>query len=503
MLVFISLLPKEFHGPEHFPTDLEVDYDPHLTMFYFPDQENVLVERFVDLVKEIKGNIFFHAEAIAYFGDGTEMVYVGENKHIEEIRNSLDLSLLPPLSDKYPIFVPHVTFGNITQPIDRLKYPEGSIEIPFDIEFDRISISFKDDEFKIILPLSTDDESSNDGSQELASRDGSSELDSKDDSNELDRYPKYRQLRKLFKSSGGLASDDDSQELGSNDELVSDEDDGDLPDNLIFMSRFQAEFKNIAKLFSVDVEELIQQENRGVEVGKDLISADIAGNLNIDPEVRTEPYLLDGIIPDGMLEAPNPVQQGFDKQRKIANSKKKDFCGPILLANVETGDRRLILPGAITWRSLPLNFMFLPQRTEGHNNAMLCGAITDISIVPLGYDDIYAVVAEGFFSSNSAGIEAERMLAEGTIRTVSADMDRFAYQVSDTGSVIDDGPLMIVTKCRIMGCTLLPFSAFEETGIWLMDDTEYAITASGDNIYTPIAGIMTNLSEIELEQSSN
>lgn len=107
--------------------------------------------------------------------------------------------------------------------------------------------------------------------------------------------------------------------------------------------------------------------------------------------------------------------------------------GTLILEGVRTEDDREIAPGALTWRELPLPFMFMPDTDFGHMDALICGTIDSIT------RDGAEIVGEGRFDlGGEAGREAARLVGEGIMRHVSADTVIVEFQVFTDGDCTEE-----------------------------------------------------------------
>jgi Phage Mu protein F like protein len=155
----------------------------------------------------------------------------------------------------------------------------------------------------------------------------------------------------------------------------------------------------------------------------------------------------------------------------------------LIVEGEETADGRIIDPGAITWRPLPLTLMSMLETDEGHDGAIVAGRIDAIYRDPMMFDDgRIAIVGEGVFDTGEWGAETARLVADQTLRGVSADLGSVEMElrpkpvpVFDTGDIYDpdqdgdiDGPaevedlddyLLAYTAGTLMGATVCPFPA--------------------------------------------
>lgn len=118
-----------------------------------------------------------------------------------------------------------------------------------------------------------------------------------------------------------------------------------------------------------------------------------------------------------------------------------------------TGDGRILTPGAITNRDLPLPLQWQRESDDAHKKAPVVGVIDDIQYGP----DM--VTATGsFIEGIEATGDAMRLVEAGVIGP-SVDLDDIEY-------VYDENTEMaVVTKGRIAGATLVAIPAFAEVYI--------------------------------------
>jgi len=84
---------------------------------------------------------------------------------------------------------------------------------------------------------------------------------------------------------------------------------------------------------------------------------------------------------------------------------------------VPTVDGRIFEPGQVTWRNPPLPLMFLTENIgDGHKGSTVGGSITKI------WRDESKIKASGVFDSGENGQELRRLIGEGTLNGISADV---------------------------------------------------------------------------------
>lgn len=160
------------------------------------------------------------------------------------------------------------------------------------------------------------------------------------------------------------------------------------------------------------------------------------------------------------------------------------FIIPLVIPeDVESGDGRLFKKGSIEIRELPLPLLWQIKTAEGHSGSVVVGKIIQMIRTDDGIGE-----AKGVFDTGDYGKEAERLVREGFIRGVSADMDKFeaseevevASEDSDK-KVIGAGKIKI-TRARVMAVTIVPKPAFQECKIILdevVSDKEEEVVPDG------------------------
>ena len=118
-----------------------------------------------------------------------------------------------------------------------------------------------------------------------------------------------------------------------------------------------------------------------------------------------------------------------------------------------TGDGRIIAPGALSNRDLPLPLMWQEISEEGHGGARVVGRIES-----LDFGDPSMVRATGTLLE-SISPDVMEQIGAGVIGP-SVDLDDIDY-------VMDDAENLIITQGRIAGATLVSIPAFAEVSISL------------------------------------
>lgn len=157
---------------------------------------------------------------------------------------------------------------------------------------------------------------------------------------------------------------------------------------------------------------------------------------------------------------------------EITPTEGSAFRIPLVIPeDLESGDGRKFEKGAIEIRELPLPLMWQIKTDEGHNGSVVVGRIDHMERVENGIGN-----ATGVFDSGAYGQEAERLVREGFIRGVSADLDQFeasqhTVELSDdedAGKIGTDK--LMITHARVMAVTLVPKPAFQECQIYLVNN---------------------------------
>jgi hypothetical protein len=150
----------------------------------------------------------------------------------------------------------------------------------------------------------------------------------------------------------------------------------------------------------------------------------------------------------------------------------------LVLEGVETDDGRLIDPGALDWRDLPLSLMAMTDTGPGgHEGASVAGRIDDIARNVKTNE----VIGEGIFDSGDFGLEIERLVRDEMLTGVSVDLAIREFELrGEDGQVLgedalfdDDGKVVFaVTDASIMGATVCAFPAFADASIELLASGE-------------------------------
>lgn len=146
---------------------------------------------------------------------------------------------------------------------------------------------------------------------------------------------------------------------------------------------------------------------------------------------------------------------------------------------VPTGDRRIIAPGALTSRDLPLPLMWQRVSGDGHGGAVTVGAIEQLTIdnesgmvtatgswLPVRGSDDAQRQAEAGVTGPSVDLfddvdiqEIQTLVEAGVVGPdIMGGMDDLEYAVADDG-------MIVITRARIAGATLVQIPAFAGVSI--------------------------------------
>jgi hypothetical protein len=166
----------------------------------------------------------------------------------------------------------------------------------------------------------------------------------------------------------------------------------------------------------------------------------------------------DGVIPETAAE----VEEGAAFTIEL-----------VIPTELESGDGRKLLKDSLSTRELPIPLLWQPKTGTGHDGSYVVGRIDSCEVTPEGIKN-----AHGVFDTGPYGREAERLVRNGMLRGISADLDMFqaatdeemAALAAETGE--DLSQKMFIKQARVMAATLLPKPAFQECTIRLSEDLE-------------------------------
>lgn len=148
-----------------------------------------------------------------------------------------------------------------------------------------------------------------------------------------------------------------------------------------------------------------------------------------------------------------------------------EWIGVIAMEGKPTGDGRMFAPGALTWADLPAPLLWQHSMSDGHDNSVIVGNITQI-----GRKDGMIIGRGTFNTADEDGARAYRMVKDGYLQGISVDADNFSasdveYQygpgIGEGGEAALD--MTVIHAARIRAATLLAIPAFVEARISLMN----------------------------------
>lgn len=157
---------------------------------------------------------------------------------------------------------------------------------------------------------------------------------------------------------------------------------------------------------------------------------------------------------------------------------------------VPTGDKRIIAPGALTTRDLPLPLMWQRVSGDGHSGAVTVGAIEELTID----NESGMVTASGRFLDVRGSAEAQAQTDAGVtgpsidifddvdvkeVQTlIEAGLARpdFLRNMDDLEYAMTEDGMVVITNGRIAGATLVQIPAFAEVSISMDGETQDAPT---------------------------
>jgi hypothetical protein len=151
-----------------------------------------------------------------------------------------------------------------------------------------------------------------------------------------------------------------------------------------------------------------------------------------------------------------------------------EFSIPLVLPeDLESGDKRKFKPESVEIRELPLPLLWQIKTADGHQGSVVVGRIDFMERISGGIGN-----ARGVFDTGEYGKEAERLVRNGFIRGVSADLDQFEAKEQKLGiDVLQDEDdeiekkSLLINHARVMAVTIVPKPAFQECVIMLVDGT--------------------------------
>lgn len=129
------------------------------------------------------------------------------------------------------------------------------------------------------------------------------------------------------------------------------------------------------------------------------------------------------------------------------------FTGVLGRLGVPTGDGRIISPGGLTSRDLPLPLSWQRESGDGHSGSVVVARLEELEF----HQDMITYV--GHMLDVEGSWQAEELIEAGVIGP-SMDLDDITY-------VVDENDRVVITSARVAGATLVAIPAFAEVSITL------------------------------------
>lgn len=229
--------------------------------------------------------------------------------------------------------------------------------------------------------------------------------------------------------------------------------------------------------------------------GKQLFTTDFIrcqDDIVMTAAARARRELAIAQVKETMNTPDGPTLLGRDDAAQAGGG--KEFSIPLVIPEgVESGDGRTFTQGALSMRDLPLPLMWQFQTGDGHDGSVLVGRIDHVERTAQGLGN-----GRGVFDTGPYGKEAQRLVENGMLRWVSADLDQFEAEqpkIRIVRSEDDDeaaapptlgAEKMNITKGRLMGITLVPKPAFQEALIALAQTEEEISVDDGTYVGEPV-----------------
>ncbi len=168
----------------------------------------------------------------------------------------------------------------------------------------------------------------------------------------------------------------------------------------------------------------------------------------------------------------------------VTNASQLRWESVLMLEGKATDDGRMIEPGAISWRELPLSLMAMTETSAGgHEGAAVAGRIDRVWRVEGIEAGVNEIRGSGVFDDSEFGREVARLVSEQMLRGVSVDLAirEFEYRPKDEADVPGEDEeidlldvlfgvdmLFVVTDGSIGAATVCPFPAFADAEIALV-----------------------------------
>jgi hypothetical protein len=142
------------------------------------------------------------------------------------------------------------------------------------------------------------------------------------------------------------------------------------------------------------------------------------------------------------------------------------FSIPLLIPEeLESGDGRKFKKDSLSVRELPIPLLWQIKTGDGHMGSVVVGRIDSVERTPQGIGN-----ASGVFDTGAYGKEAERLVRNGFIRGVSADLDQFEAEEDKPENAEPEQEevgkkKLTINHARVMAATIVAKPAFQECTI--------------------------------------
>lgn len=172
-----------------------------------------------------------------------------------------------------------------------------------------------------------------------------------------------------------------------------------------------------------------------------------------------------------------------EEQTEVTNASQLRWESVLMIEGKPTDDGRMIEPGAVDWRELPLSLMAMTETSAGgHEGAEVAGRIDRIWRVEGDELGVNEIRGSGVFDDSDFGREVARLVSEQMLRGVSVDLAirEFEFRPKDGAEQEEDDDtlldilfggvdmLYVVTDGSIGAATVCPFPAFADAEIALV-----------------------------------
>lgn len=152
----------------------------------------------------------------------------------------------------------------------------------------------------------------------------------------------------------------------------------------------------------------------------------------------------------------------YQNEREEESAGLLPWNAVLVVEDTPSGDRRLFESKSLTWRDLPLPFMWQKVNAEGHAGSVVVGRIDEI------WREGDQLRGRGVFNDSSEAREVIELRRNDMVRGVSVDADSAQITFDE------ENELVRFTAGRIAGATIVPIPAFQEATLNLEEGREAA-----------------------------